>query len=88
MPTKRISSTAAQNNFGQVLDDVTRTRTRYVVNRRGVPQAVVLSFDDFMTLLENDTERRQLGSILRELRPSYNLGEPLDSHEPGGNPAA
>jgi prevent-host-death family protein len=80
-----------QNNFGQVLDDVTRTRTRYVVNRRGVPQAVVLSFDDFVGLLNDDAERQRLSSILKELRPAYNLGESLDvvpSSQAGDNPSA
>ncbi len=78
MPTKSISSTEAQNNFGQVLDDVTHKHTRYIVKRRGTPQAVVLSFDDFMHLLDSEAERQQLGSILRELRPVYNLGESLE----------
>ena len=50
MVTKSVSSTQAQNNFGQVLDDVTHNRTRYVVERRGVPQAILLSVEDFANI--------------------------------------
>lgn len=78
MGAKYISSTQAQNNFGQVLDDVTRTHTRYIVKRRGTPQAVVLSFDDFMHLLDNDAERTQLHRVLKEVQPTYTLGEPVE----------
>ena len=75
MITKRISSTQAQNNFGQVLDDVTQNRTRYIVERRGVPQVIVLGLDDFSHLLDNQQERRLVDTILKELRPEYGLGQ-------------
>jgi prevent-host-death family protein len=78
MITKSISSTLAQNNFGQVLDDVTRNHTRYVVERRGVPQAIVLSFDDFAYLLSDANERRQMDAVIKELRPEYKLGQVLN----------
>ncbi len=78
MTTKSISSTLAQNNFGQVLDDVTRNHTRYVVERRGVPQAIVLSFDDFAYLLSDANERRQMDAVIKELRPEYKLGQVLN----------
>ena len=78
MATKYISSTQAQNNFGQVLDDVTRTGTRYIVKRRGRPEAVVLSFDDFMHVLEHEEDRAQLNRLLKEVRPIYALGEPVE----------
>jgi prevent-host-death family protein len=78
MATKSISSTQAQNNFGQVLDDVTHNHTRYIVERRGVPQAIVLSFDDFADILGDATERRQMDTVLRELRPEYSLGQVLN----------
>jgi len=78
MATKSISSTQAQNNFGQVLDDVARNQTRYVVKRRGVPQAIVLSFDDFAHLLSDANERRKMDAVIKELRPEYNLGQVLN----------
>jgi len=79
LATKSISSTAAQNNFGQVLDDVTRNRTRYVVERRGIPQAIVLSFDDFAQVLGDENERKRIGAILKEIRPEYHLGQVVDT---------
>ncbi len=78
MATKYISSTQAQNNFGQVLDDVTRMGTRYIVKRRGRPEAVVLSFDDFMHVLEHESDRAQLNRLLKEVQPTYTLGEPVE----------
>jgi len=75
MTIKSIGSTEAQNNFGRVLDDVTLNRARYIVKRRGVPQVIILSFDDFDYVLRDDSERRRMGSVLRELRPQYSIGE-------------
>ena len=75
MITKRIGSTQAQNNFGQVLDDVTQNRTRYIIERRGVPQVIILSFDDFAHVIDDESERQQMDAILRELRPEYYLGQ-------------
>ena len=78
MATKTISSTEAQNNFGRVLDDVTHNRTRYIIERRGVPQAIVLSFEDFAQVLGNESERKRLGAVLKEIRPEYHLGQVVD----------
>lgn len=79
MATKSISSTEAQNNFGRVLDDITQNHTRYIVERRGIPQVVILSFDDFADVLNNEHEREQMHTVLRELRPKYQLGQVLES---------
>lgn len=72
---KSVSSTQAQNNFGQVLDDVTQNHTRYIVERRGTPNAVILSFDDFSKILNDAKERQEMGSIIRELQPEYGVGQ-------------
>jgi PHD/YefM family antitoxin component YafN of YafNO toxin-antitoxin module len=60
------------------MDDVTRNHTHYIVERRGVPQAIVLSFDDFAYLLSDATERRKMDAVIKELRPEYNLGQVLN----------
>ncbi len=75
MITKSISSTQAQNNFGQVLDDVTHNNTRYIINRRGIPQAIVLSFEDLTHVLTDESKRKQMDVVLKELRPEYRLGQ-------------
>ncbi len=80
MATKSISSTKAQNNFGRVLDDITQNHTRYIVKRRGIPQVVILSLDDFADVLSDEHECEQMNTVLRELRPKYQLGQVLESH--------
>ena len=76
MITKTISSTEAQNNFGSILDDVIQNDTRYVIKRRNTPQVILLSLSDLQKLLTgNEIERREIGTIIRELSPVYNLGE-------------
>jgi len=78
MATKSISSTEAQNHFGKLLDDAANNRTRYVVERRGVPQAAVLGFDDLLNLLSDDEARREMRRILAERRPQYGFGRILE----------
>lgn len=76
--TKSISSTEAQNKFGQVMNDITQNQTRYIIERRGSPQAVILSFDDFSQILNNDLERQNISAILKEVRPTYKLGRVIE----------
>lgn len=76
MTTKTIPSTEAQNNFGSILDDVIQNNTRYVIKRRNTPQVILLSLSDIQKLLGgNEIERREIGTVIRELSPVYNLGE-------------
>lgn len=77
MATKTIPSTKAQNHFGQVLDDVAQNSTRYVIKRRGVSQAILLSLSDLEQLLADDRQQSEIRNIIRELRPVYSLGETL-----------
>lgn len=78
MATKTIPSTEAQNNFGRILDDVIRNDTRYVIKRRTTPQAILLSLSDLERLLgANEIERKQMGTVIRELGPVYDLGETI-----------
>jgi len=78
MATKSISSTQAQNNFGRVLDDVTHNHIRYIVERRGIPQVVILGFNDFTDVLNDEHEREQMHTVLREFGPKYQLGQVLE----------
>lgn len=76
MKTKTISSTEAQNNFGRILDDVVQNSARYVVQRRHQAQAIVLSLAEFERLLAStEGERYQVGKVIRELAPVYELGK-------------
>ncbi len=78
MKTRLIASTEAQNNFGRMLDDAVRNGTRYVIQRRNAAQAILLSMTDFESLLaEDDTERRRLATMVRELSPVYSIGDAI-----------
>jgi prevent-host-death family protein len=77
LSTKAISSTKAQNNFGRVLDDVVQNNTRYIITRRNSSQVILLSLSDFEALLGNELEQDDLSRLIREVAPTYNLGETL-----------
>ncbi len=79
METKVITSTEAQNNFGQIIDSVVQDRTRYVVKRRNVSQAIIMSLADFGQLLENSSDRQKMCDMIGELSPVYSLGETIES---------
>ena len=85
MTTKSISSTEAQNKFGQVMNDVTQNQTRYIIERRGNPQAVILSFDDFSRILNDEMERQNISAILKEVRPTYALGRVIEQDNTNDN---
>ncbi len=78
MQTKTIASTTAQNNFGQILDDVSQNNTRYIVKRRNVSQAILLSLSDFEHLLNNQAEQEKMQRLVRELSPVYHLGDAVE----------
>ena len=78
MTTRTISSTEAQNNFGRVLDDIVQHKTRYIVKRRNLPQAVIISLSDFEQLLANQDERKKMLATVQEITPTYNLGESIE----------
>ena len=81
MTTKAITSTKAQNNFGRVLDDIIQHNTRYIIKRRNSPQAVIISLSDFEQLLANQDERQRMLATVREITPTYNLGESILDEE-------
>jgi PHD/YefM family antitoxin component YafN of YafNO toxin-antitoxin module len=75
MSTRLIASTEAQNNFGRILDDVIVNSTRYVVQRRNTAQAIILSLNDFESILAGaDAERVRLQTTIKEVSPNYTLG--------------
>jgi PHD/YefM family antitoxin component YafN of YafNO toxin-antitoxin module len=82
MKTKLIASTEAQNNFGRVLDDVVQNRTRYIVRRRNISQAIIMSVTDLERLLSGEREEREkLERIVREARPTYSIGDTISDLE-------
>jgi prevent-host-death family protein len=72
MNVKTINSTEAQNNFGQLLDDVAENNVRYLIQRFGKIKAAVIPLEDFRRLIIQHNEAIQL---LREVSPEYTLGQ-------------
>jgi len=60
---------------------VIQNGTRYVIKRRNLPQAVIISLVDFERLLTNQDEQRRMVKIVRELTPVYSLGETIREEE-------
>jgi PHD/YefM family antitoxin component YafN of YafNO toxin-antitoxin module len=82
MKTKLVASTEAQNNFGRVLDDIVQNSTRYIIRRRNASQAIILSISDFESILvANETERKKLEKVIRELSPVYSIGEAISERQ-------
>ena len=79
MGVKLIASTEAQNNFGRLLDDVVQNGARYVIRRRNSAQAIILSVADLESILSaGEAERAKLEKLVRELGPTYTLGEAVE----------
>lgn len=78
MKTRTISSTEAQNNFGRVLDSSIQEGIVYIIERRGNAQAVLLSLANLDALLDDENILKNLGSILKEVSPKYDLGRTIE----------
>ena len=52
MATKYVSIRELRPKLPSVVRDAAATSTRYVVTRRGKPEAVILSLDDYESLIE------------------------------------
>lgn len=82
--TKTIPSTDAQNNFGQILNDIVQNNTRYVIKRRTIPLAIVLSLSDFEKILADQDERKKMAHMVQELGHVYTLGETVQATTENG----
>ena len=46
--TNIVSAVEARTQFGQLLRRVTKNNERFVIDRRGEPQAIIMSLDDYI----------------------------------------
>jgi len=46
--TNVVSAVEARTQFGQLLRRVTKNNERFVIDRRGEPQAIIMSLDDYI----------------------------------------
>ena len=49
--TKVVSALTARTQLGQILRRVTTRNERFVVDRRGEPQAVIMSMEDYVSTM-------------------------------------
>jgi prevent-host-death family protein len=49
--TRVVSALTARTQFGQIMQRVKNNRERFVVDRRGEPQAVIMGIDDFINTI-------------------------------------
>ena len=72
--TKTISATEAKQTFGALIGKVQREGDSIIIENRGEPAAVIISFDEFENLLELKEKHRREEAMagLRELRAKIN----------------
>lgn len=69
--TQTMKAIEARTRFSQVLDDVSHRRTRVVVEKSGIPVAVLVSMNDFEQLQLLAEQRRAAVDVLRRSRQAF-----------------
>jgi prevent-host-death family protein len=69
--TKTIKASVAGQQFSQLLNDVFRGENRVVVEKSGIPVAVIISAEGFKRLTLLEAERNKDFAILDELRDAF-----------------
>ena len=54
--TNIVSAVEARTQFGQILRRVNKNKERFVVDRRGEPQAVIMSMQDYVDVVAPEPE--------------------------------
>ena len=54
--TKIVSAVEARTQFGQLLRRVKKNKERFVIDRRGEPQAIIMNLDDYIDALAPEPE--------------------------------
>lgn len=53
---KVVSALAARTQFGQIMQRAAQRHERFVVNRRGAPQVVIMGVKDFLRTIASEPE--------------------------------
>src|SRR3982751_2580203 len=71
-PTNRvIKATEARDRLPQILNSVYRGEGRVVIERSGIPVAVIVSLQDLAVLDRLDAQRAELADVLAEMREAF-----------------
>lgn len=54
--TKLIDALTARTHFGEVMEQIDKTQTRYLVSRRGKPKIIMLSVRDYLQNIVKKSE--------------------------------
>lgn len=54
--TKVVSALTARTQLGQIMKRVTKNQEQFVVDRRGEPQVVIMSINDFIKMIAPSPE--------------------------------
>jgi prevent-host-death family protein len=69
--TQTINASTARQEFSKILNKVFREDTRIVVEKSGIPVAVIISAEDLKRLDQLDKERSERFRILDEVKAIF-----------------
>ena len=69
--TQTIKSSEVRQNWSQVLNQIARRKTRVMVEKSGIPVAVLISADDFERLSRLEAEREARFSLIDRAREAF-----------------
>ena len=55
-PPNVISALAARNRFGKILDEIAAHHRSFVIEKRGIPRAILLGIQDYIRLAAPEPE--------------------------------
>ncbi len=69
--TERINASEVRQQWGEILDRVYRKEARVVIEKSGIPVAVVVSTDDMERLARLEHERSKDFKVIDEMREAF-----------------
>lgn len=74
--TTTIDALAARTKFGELIEKISQKQSRFLINRRGKPKAVILSVEDY---LKNIIKQPELLTRIQTDAQNNNLDQMSDS---------
>ncbi len=88
MSTKTLPLTEVRDHFTSILRDISRLYDRCVITKKGKPEAVLMSYEEFEGWLETVEimSSPKAAKRIREARAKANKGEIVSFEEAFGEP--
>lgn len=74
--TTTIDALTARTKFGELIEKISQKQSRFLINRRGKPKAVILSVEDY---LKNIIKQPELLTRIQTDAQNSNLDQMTDS---------